>query len=261
MSQPVNGSLDNIGVLVTRPAHQAGPLMQRLKLAGARPIALPVIDIVAAPVTAALQHCMDQLDSYQLVIFISTNAVDHGLEVIEQAGKSLHCPVAAIGRSTATRLQLKGIEVALQPDSGFNSEALLSHDALQVDKLHGRHILIVRGEGGREVLADTLRQRGAQVDYAEVYRRQRPRPDTSEVLALWRNQQIQIVTVTSNEALKNLYHILNKSARELLLATPLVVPGERCGELARQTGFETILTAANATDQAMLDTIQQWHNR
>jgi uroporphyrinogen-III synthase len=81
------------------------------------------------------------------------------------------------------------------------------------------------------------------------------------VLALWRNQQIQIVTVTSNEALKNLYHILNKSARELLLATPLVVPGERCGELARQTGFETILTAANATDQAMLDTIQQWHNR
>jgi len=261
LSQPVDGDLNDIGVLVTRPAHQAGPLIELLQQAGARAIPFPVIEIHRADASDALQRAIAQLDSYDLVIFISANAVDHGLEFIRQAGRQLPGEVAAIGQSTAARLQQQGIRVSLQPAEGFNSEALLASDALQAQHISGRQVLIFRGAGGRELLAQTLQQRGAQVDYAEVYQRRRPQVDAAPLLDLWRKGRIQLVTVTSNEALKNLYHMVEQDGRELLLKTPLVVPGQRCAELARQTGIQTILTAANATDQAMLDTIRQWHNR
>ena len=107
-----------------------------------------------------------------------------------------------------------------------------------------------------------MRDRGAEVSYAEVYRRVVPNANVSSVADMWQRGKIHIVTVTSNESLKNLYHMLDKTGQDYLINTSLVVPSERCAELARQLGFKSqVLTAANATDQAMLDTILDWQRQ
>jgi uroporphyrinogen-III synthase len=254
-------SLDNLGVLVTRPAHQAEHLLQLLQQAGARGISFPAMEIRPAPRPQPVLQRLQQLEQYDWLIFISANAVDYGVEYLQQAGKSPRQGVAAIGRSTAEKLARHGIQVSLQPASGFNSEALLNTDAMSESEVRGKHVLIFRGQGGRELLADTLRSRGATVDYVEVYQRCRPQENGNELNGLWDRGDIQIVTVTSNEALKNLYDMLDGDGRAHLLNTPLVVPGERAAELARQLGFrQSILVAADATDQAMLARIRQWHN-
>ena len=259
--QSAGPSLQDIGVLVTRPVHQADGFSRLLQQAGARPIRFPSIEIQGPADSSAVLRALEKLDEYRLVIFISANAVEYGLRYIKQAGKQLPGAIAAIGRSTAAQLEQQGIRVTVQPEEDFNTEALLGTPALQAAHISGQRILIIRGEGGRELLAESLRQRGALVDYAEVYRRSCPLADSTHLLAMWQDGQIQIVTVTSNEALKNLYHILDRSARDYLLSTPLVVPGQRCAELARDMGFNRqILIAENATNQAMLDSIRQWHN-
>jgi uroporphyrinogen-III synthase len=249
------------GVLVTRPAHQAGALLERLQQAGFRALGLPSIEIVPSDDPDTALSLMRRLTDYQLLIFISTNAVDYGLKCIDQAGVSIEQAVAAIGRSTAARLDQQGIHVDLQPPTGYTSEDLLALDALQAEAISGQRILIFRGQGGREQLAQSLRERGAQVDYAEVYQRRRPGKAALDVHALWQQDAIQLVTVTSNESLENLYHMLDTKDRPRLLNTPLVVPGQRCAQRAQQLGFsKQILIAANASDEAMLDCIMQWQN-
>ena len=156
--------LHNIGVLVTRPAHQAGHFIQLLQQAGATAIEFPAIEIDQPDNTETVQARIAQLDDYDLVIFISSNAVEYGLKFMQQAGKRLLNPVAAIGRSTASCLQRHNIAVSVQPENGFNSEALLASKALQAAQVKGKKVLIVRGQGGLELLANSLQQRGARVD-------------------------------------------------------------------------------------------------
>jgi uroporphyrinogen-III synthase len=241
--------LSGLGVLVTRPAHQAGGLIERLQQAGADTFALPVIEI------EAITHPALRSD-YDLMIFISANAVMHGAQLYTSAS---HKPrIAAIGQATARALRERDIAVNLTPDHAFTSEALLALDTFSPEKISGQRIVIVRGEGGREHLADTLRARGARVDYAEVYRRIQPQTDVRWLQALWEQQRIGLVMVSSNEALENLYHMLEKQ-RHWLLQTPLLVPGERCHQRATQLDFNFILTASSASDDAMMQTILNWH--
>lgn len=249
-------------MLVTRPANQAGPFMQSLEQAGFRALSMPSIEITDVDDPQPALERVARLADYQLLIFISTNAVDWGLKFLQRQGVSIRQPVAAIGSSTAARLAQHGIEVALQPLSDFNTEALLALDAMQAQHLSGQRVLIFRGQGGREQLADSLRERGADVDYAEVYQRRRPTAGDDTVMRQWHNGDIHLVTVTSNQALENLYHMLDIKERPLLLSTALVVPGQRCAQLAQQLGFTgQILIADNATDDAMLASVRQWKQR
>ena len=261
MIQPIAESLENIGVLVTRPAHQNQAFIQLLQAAGAHPVAFPSIEIRQPRDLEAAKSRIDQLGSYHILIFISTNAVHYGVDLIQQMQKSIIQAVSAVGKSTALALHQQGIRTDLQPESGFNSEALLEMAAFQTDNINGKRILIFRGQGGRELLANTLKTRGASVDYAEVYERIIPESDFTPVLDLCKNDRIQVITVPSNESQKNLYDMAGEKGRTYLCNTPLFVPGERCAELAQQLGFKSILQATSAMDQAMLERIRQWHKK
>lgn len=252
MSQPLAG----LGVLVTRPAHQAGHFIKLLQQAGAITFPLPAIEIQALTISAELKQHLLQSSRYQIVIFISANAVQWGLPHLK---KSAGQQIAAIGEGSARALGNQGWHVDLVADSGFTSEDFLALPALQASALTGKHILIVRGEGGREFLGETLRSRGAVVEYAEVYRRCQPQVDTQWLAPLWQ-QDIQLVCVTSNETLENLYHML-KPYRAQLLHTTLLVPGNRACQLAQSLGFTKIIQAASASDNNMLQRIIQWHNQ
>jgi uroporphyrinogen-III synthase len=135
---------------------------------------------------------------------------------------------------------------------GHTSESLLSMAAFQMPEIDGHRILIFRGKGGRALLGDTLIRRGAQVRYVETYRR-----EIAEHPPLTESQidSLDAITISSNEGLDNLVTLMEDPT--LLIDVPLVVPGKRAATLARQHGFKTIITAQNATDEAMIDALNQ----
>ena len=243
------------GVLVTRPAHQSAALIKQIQSLGLVAVPCPVIAI------DEIQPDLPDsgLDQYQIIIFISANAVEIGLKYLENLANFAEMHICAVGKQTAQRLLDRGVGDVIQPESGFNSEALLELESFESAHINNKDILIVRGQGGREHLADECRKRGARVDYLEVYQRVIPEMDIGPVIQLWSAGQINIVTVSSNQSLKNLYHILQNRGLELLLNTPLITPGERCSELARQLGFSNqILQATSATDDDIMMQLKNW---
>ena len=130
-------------------------------------------------------------------------------------------------------------------------------NAFDKNKINHQTILIIKGEGGRELIQNTLKERGARVILAEVYQRKVPQCDTRPLLEQLSKNQIQWTTVTSNEILKNLYYMLNEQGHFLLRKTRLIVPSQRCYQLAQELGFTEIFTAQSATDEAMLTAIKQ----
>lgn len=237
------------GVLVTRPVHQAEPLCKRLEARGARPIRFPVLAIAPPADVESARERLARLADYHLVVFISVNAVEQAATLSGGLPRGLRA--AVVGRASARALRERGIGPVLQPEQGADSEALLALPELKA--LAGQRILIVRGEGGRELLADTLRARGAIVEYAEVYRRVRPDVDPEALPALWRAHRIDAVTATSNETLGNLYELAGPVGRDPLRATPLVVVSPRAATLAAELGWTApVRVAASAEDAAMV---------
>jgi len=255
---PVNGTLQGCRVLVTRPAHQAAGLCRRIEALGGHAIPFPVLEINAPNDGRPLDACVKQLDDFDVAIFISANAVERALPVIlEQRDWPVRVRIAVIGRRSAEALETFGLHADLCPSSRFNSEALLELDALQ--NVSGERVVIFRGDGGREFLADTLRGRGAQVEYVEAYRRCRPEMDSSSLVEAWRSDAIDLVQINSKESLENLFAMLGDEGRSLLCESQLLLVSERMLPVAGRLGCtRTPLLAANATDDAVMEALLKW---
>jgi uroporphyrinogen-III synthase len=256
---PTEPGLTGITVLVTRPAHQSQHLCQLIEGAGGQVVRFPVIEIAPPANLAAATRLVEHLDNFDIAIFISANAVDHGVPLIEQLRGELpaQLTLAAVGKSTGQRLQERWRRADICPADGYNSEALLAMTAMR--SVAGKRIAIFRGTGGRELLADTLRQRGATVEYADVYQRIKPAPGA---LPLFRDNsrgKIDCVVVTSNEGLENLLDLAGDAGGTILLNTPLALLSQRGAALAAARGFTgPVLVAAEASDEALVDVIGQW---
>ena len=242
-------------ILVTRPAHQAAALMSLIKQAGGDALPFPTIEILPPqnPQPAITQF--QQLRQFDILLFISANAARIGMEMIQQQGTLPQTiQVAAVGKATTRALQQLGVEVDILPQSRFDSEGLLATPQLQA--VSNQRILIVRGEGGRELLAETLRKRGAEVHYAEAYRRTIPNTDPTPVLQAWQAGQLDAAIVTSNQSLDNLIQMVGEAGHKALLQTPLVVISERTREVALERGFQhPPQLATSPSDDAILDTL------
>lgn len=245
-------------VVVTRPEHLAAGLAARIEEAGGRALRFPVIEI--EPVTSPeLDTVIDTLDSFDLAIFISRNAVAQGLDRIRaRRAWPLGIATAAIGGGTRQTLEERGFDQILSPDGPADSEALLRHPGLA--ELAGKRVVIFRGEGGREALADGLRARGASVAYAECYRRRIPSPDPGALRANLRNGTVDAVVVTSGEGLGNLVSMLGGGAAQLLAGTRLFVPHSRLTDTARSLGVSDPVVAGPA-DEDMLSALVAYFGR
>lgn len=249
MSLPLNG----LTVLVTRPEHQAGPLCQLIEQHGGHPIRCPALVIGEPQDWTPALAVLDRLDRYDLAIFTSANAVDRAMPLIQQrGGMPPRLEIAAIGKATAQALARYRITLSLQPAQGFTSETLLALLRFQPEAVNGQAMLIVRGEGGRGLLAETLSARGAYVDHAEVYRRERPTIDITALLERWRRSQIGAVVIASGESLLNLFDMLGAAGQDYLRETPLIVVSIRIQRLAAAQGCRHILIAQEASDDAIL---------
>lgn len=252
---PSRSDLDGIGVLITRPAQQAESLCRRIVDAGGRAVRFPLLRIVDNSDSAQVDELLRDPAIYDLAIFISPNAVEHGLTALQRhGGLASSTQIAAVGRGTARELQQRlGSEPDLLPTTRFDSEGLLALPGLQAVK--GKRILILRGKGGRELLCDTLRERGAMVVYAEVYRRDPPRAEDAE--AGWLDKS-DYLTVTSGESLKNLLMFTTETERGTLLNKPLITVSERVAEQARVAGFTQVRVAAGADDESLFEAVLSW---
>lgn len=244
-------------MLVTRPQHQAEPLCVLIEEYGGTVFRFPVLEIVEPADPESLRHAIKTLETFDWAIFISANAVAKAMTAILALRKwPGSVRIATIGKSSTEALSGFGLAADLQPKQRFNSEALLELPEMQ--DVAGRRIVIFRGNGGREHLAETLRARGALVQYVEAYQRIRPRADSGNLLRHWQRGEIDVVLINSAESLDNLIALIGDPGVALLAATPLLVVSERMIPLVEQLGFQPPLRAANATDAAVLDALLAW---
>lgn len=237
----MNASLQGKRILVTRPAAQAGELAALIAEQGGEPVLFPLLDIAPAEDWQPLLSAVERLGDYAVAVFVSPNAVACSLPRILSRGPwPPGLPAAATGPGTAEKLAGFGIRDVLVPAGRYDSEALLELRPLQAECVAGRKVLILRGDGGREWLASTLRERGAAVDCVTCYRRSAP-VDASRLVSLLRNNGLDAVTVSSSEALRNLQALLDTVSRERLLTLPVFVPHGRIADAAAKLGLTRVV--------------------
>ena len=285
-NQPLRG----LTIVVTRPRDQAAQLARRIEQAGGLPLLFPLLDIMAVQDTKTLFEQIARLGQFNLAIFISPNAVHYGIDAIHAAGVSLSADgttshstrlpnnasqvagyspspacrrgelkIATVGQGSAKALRELDIANVIAPTERFDSEGLLALPELQ--NVAGWRVMIFRGDGGRELLGDTLKARGATVEYATCYQRSKPQQDAGALLAAVPDA----ITVTSSEALGYLWQMLNAcpepsrsgSARAALRDTPLFVPHARIAELAREQGWLQVQLTASG-DDGLLSALITW---
>jgi uroporphyrinogen-III synthase len=248
----------NVCVLVTRPKNQAEVLCRLLEQAGCLSRRLPVIEIEALQ-QPKNTFFLEKVAGYDWLVFVSVNAVKFSLAVWPQAQQIL-CKqkIAAVGLATAQAIEAVGMDVDVIPESGFNSEALLA--ALSEQQVSGQKILIVRGQGGREWLAEHLRSLGAEVDYYEVYRRIKPPISHQVMIGLDIKNTVDIVTITSNEALENLLDMVDDDVQKVLKLKPLVVISERIRKKALGLGFQKIVVTQTPANKDIVTAVKSISN-
>ena len=244
--------LHGLGVLVTRPAGQSEPLCRLIESAGGRALPFPTLEILPA---ADLEGARALLaEPWHLMVFTSRNAVEHALALGFDGRWGQAERLAAVGKATGLALAETGRAPDLVPPERFDSESLVAMPGLA--DMVGRRVLIVRGEGGRALLGEVLTERGADVRFAEVYRRVRPDLDPGPLIDRW-TEDVGLVVATSDEVLLNLVEMLGDAGRALLLATPLAVISERTGQTARGLGFRTLRVAERAEDAAIVRALSE----
>lgn len=248
----VSGALAGKTIVVTRPLAQAAPLAEAIAAAGGIPLVFPLLEILPPADPQAVAAAAERLPGCALAIFISPNAVDWALPAILARGPwPAGVTPAAVGPGTVKVLAAHGVSGCIAPRERFDSEALLALPQLADEQVDGRRVVIFRGDGGREMLADSLRARGATVDCVTCYRRAGPQNGIDPLLTAWRAGRLDALTVSSSEALRHLVDLLDEEGRARLQKTPVFVPHARIAETARASGLDNIILT-DAADAGIL---------
>lgn len=252
MTAPLAGR----GILVTRPAEQARGLAGLIRAAGGEPIVFPAIEIADMLDLQPLFAVIDRLDEFDIAVFISPSAVNKALNLIRARREwPARLAAAAVGRGSAKELARCGIGRVIAPERKFDSEALLALPGMS--DVAGKRVVIFRGDGGRELLGDTLAARGASVEYAECYRRVKPGADAAALLRAWGRNEVAAVTVTSSEGLRNLYEVIGKLGQAWLKKTPVFVTHPRIADTARELGVAAVIVTEQG-DEGIVAGLTRW---
>ena len=249
--------LHGCGIVITRPTHQTQNAEQQLTAAGAEVLKFPLLEIVEP---SDMARCLEQLfalNTQDCVIFTSANAVEYALAKLK-APLPANCNIAAVGKKTAQTLAAHGITATLVPEKAFNSEALLALPELQ--QVAGQKISIIRGEGGRELLKETLSHRGAEVEYVDVYRRVCPMVDLLPLVKFLDAQTLAIILLTSEESLLNLFDVTR--GQTALSHTTLLLGSQRIADSSVLAAYEgELLVASDPSDESIYKCLISWANQ
>lgn len=249
--------LSGINVLLTRPAAQSAALASDITRLGGKVCELPLIAI--EPVTDAeacesIKSMILNLDHYYAAIFISTNAAKIGMQWIDKYWPQLPADLSAYAVGPGTAQTLKEFDwPVFVSDKGVTSEDLLALPGLR--QVEGKKIALFRGVGGRELLAETLRARGASVDYLELYHRHTPDYSQHVLADLLREQNVNVIVVSSAQILDVLLHSLHHDTSELK-TIPLITPSERVRQRALDAGLNIVINAGGADEVSVIRSLQ-----
>jgi len=185
-------------------------------------------------------------------VFVSANAVEYGAPDARRWPSGL--TAFAPGPGTAEALAAVGIAGARVPVATFDSEGLLALPEFADPR--GCRVVIFRGDGGRDHLGDTLRARGASVDYVTCYRRAAPASGVQGLAEAFRTGRIDAVTITSSEGLDNLWRLADDALRVAWRERPTFVPHSRIAEHARGVGLDVIETGGG--DAGLIAGLVEW---
>lgn len=244
--------LAGLNIVVTRPREQSAELAQNIEKLGGSCVIFPLLEISPLLDEQPLHDLIERLHEFHLAVFISPNAVRFGMAAIQKAGGlPATLQVATVGAGSAKALHDYGVSGVITPQQRFDSESLLALDALQ--NVSGKRVAIFRGDSGRELLGDTLKQRGATVEYVTCYHRSKPQHDVTALFAT----RPDVLSVSSSEALNNLWDMLSPPLRELATNMPLFVSHERIAAAAHRLGWHNIIAAAGG-DEGLLSGLLAW---
>lgn len=254
--------LSGLGIAITRPVDQAKKLSALITAAGGTAISYPLIEITPLADYSQFETVIQAIHEYDWAIFISSNAVQNGMPRLVNVGMPEHLQFAAIGPVTANELQSFGVKQVLTPSSHiqdgdeskvrFDSEALLALPEMQ--QVNGQKVMIFRGIGGRDVLAESLKARGAMVSFAECYQRINPQTNCELLAKLYSEKKLHGIVITSSEAMRHLLDLAGDS--EWLKNITLFVNHARIAELPLQMGLKVCVADAPG-DDAMLSNIMR----
>lgn len=244
-------------LLLTRPQDECAALAASLAEHGVASASLPLLAIEPLEETPEQRSLLLDLDRYCAVVVVSKPAARLGLERIDRYWPQ---PPArqdwfAVGAATAAILDDYGLRVH-HPENGDDSEALLALPALaRALQVPGPRALILRGEGGREFLAERLRGQGVAVDYLELYRRVLPDYPAGELARRVRDEALNGLVVSSGQGLEHLLRVVGEDWPRLA-GLPLFVPSPRVAELAREAGARHVIDCRGANAAALLEALR-----
>lgn len=238
VDRPLAGKI----IAITRPAGQGASLARAIEADGGRALLFPVIEIAPVEDETELAAACADLDRFHLAFFVSPNAAEHALgHILARRPWPPGLAVATVGKGSEAALARAGFCAVIAPRSGFDSESVLALPEFQAAAVAGREVAIFRGDGGRELLGDTLLQRGARVRYVTCYRRRIPVADPAPLVDAARAGRLDALVLTSSEGVANLRAMLRPEDWPALVAVPAVVPHPRIAEAARRAGFAAVL--------------------
>jgi uroporphyrinogen-III synthase len=226
-------------ILVTRPRELAQELAALIRAAGGEPLLYPALEIREVADPAPARALLARLREFDLAVFVSPSAVRKAMELAEGQAWPAQLRVAAVGGGTRRALEQLGFKDVIAPAGQEDSEALLALPGLA----GFRRVAIFRGEGGREILGETLAARGARVEYAECYRRVRPASAAAPA------GRLDAICVSSGEALRNLVALLG---RERVAQAPCFVPNARVAGIALELGVREPVLAGPGDAQMLV---------
>ena len=244
-------------LLLTRPEEDCAALAQSLADAGVASSCLPLLAIEPVALADEQRRQLAGLAQYQAFIVVSKPAARLLLGQLQDAG--LQAPPAGwftVGEATAAVLQCAGLQVTF-PKQGDDSEALLALPGLrQAIAAPEARVLIVRGVGGRELLAERLAEQGASVEYLELYRRCLPAYPAGTLMRRIEAERLNGLVVSSGQGFEHLQQMAGADWPQVA-RLPLFVPSPRVAEQARAAGAQQVVDCRGASATALLAAVQR----
>lgn len=261
MPEKARGTSDLTGVrvAVTRPRHQCKKILRLLEAKNAYARCLPVLEIVPPADPGDAMEALAERNDFDIMIFVSVNAVTMALGLLGENGAlSTGATIGAVGPATGRALAAAGAAAAIQPRGEVSAEGLLENPALAPNQVAGKRILLVKGEGGRPVIAQTLAARGAEVRSVDVYRRACPAGRIRDLLEE-PLESFGFVIFTSGAAVENLLLLADPEEADHVRNARLVVASARLADLVRRHGavVEPIIAPA-PTDESIVEALVTW---
>ncbi len=247
-----SSSLNGLSIVVTRPIEQSENLKKIIQDYGGNVISFPLLEIKPVTDPRQLIELVSRITDFDLAVFISPNAVRFGMEaILAGGGLPNKLRIAAVGQSSAIALRNAGVSEVIVPIGQSDSESLLALPQLQ--QVQNWNTVIFRGDGGRNLLGDTLKARGSNVEYVTCYLRSKPAQDIEKLL----KSKPDAFTISSSEALSFLWEMLDDVIRADLISMPLFVPHARIAEKARQLGWRNVIQTESG-DDGLVSSLVTW---